>query len=115
MRNFTRRFHFAFQGLRWLAADSSIRLHMLIGSIVLIGGWLLGFHYWHLCILALCVAFVLCAEAFNSALERLIDHLHSAHHPEIGKIKDMCAAAVLLAAMGSFLCAVWVFLDFYFK
>lgn len=113
MRKFARRFRFAFQGLRWLAADSSIRLHLIIGCIVLVGGWLLGLFYWHLCIVALCVFFVLCAEAFNSALERLIDHLHPTQHPEIGKIKDMCAAGVLLAALGSTICAAWVVLDFY--
>jgi diacylglycerol kinase (ATP) len=39
---------------------------------------------------------ILALELVNSAIERLIDHLHPETHPAIGAIKDMTAAAVLL-------------------
>lgn len=50
-------------------------------------------------ILLLTSAMVLALEAMNSALERLIDHLHPDIHPEIGMVKDMAAGAVLLSSI----------------
>ena len=53
---------------------------------------------------ALCVMMamlVLAAELFNTALERLADHLHPEHHPAIGTAKDCAAGAVLLVCAGA--------------
>lgn len=52
-------------------------------------------------IVALTIALVLGAEALNSALETLIDHLHPAVHPEIRVVKDMAAGVVLLVSIGA--------------
>lgn len=46
-------------------------------------------------------AAVLAAELFNTALERLTDHLHPELHPEIRIVKDCAAAAVLCVALGA--------------
>ncbi|SIT43888.1 Diacylglycerol kinase [Paraburkholderia piptadeniae] len=53
---------------------------------------------------ALCLTMamlVLAAELFNTALERLADHLHPEHHPAIGAAKDCAAGAVLLVCAGA--------------
>ena len=42
---------------------------------------------------------VLSAELFNTALERLADHLHPERHPEIRVLKDCAAGAVLIASI----------------
>ncbi len=44
---------------------------------------------------------VLAAELFNTAIERLADHLHPQRHPEIRIVKDCAAGAVLLAVLGA--------------
>src|ERR1039458_3870607 len=49
--------------------------------------------WWALVIIA--SAAVLAAELFNTAIERLADHLHPEMHPEIRIVKDCAAAAVL--------------------
>ena len=55
-----------------------------------------------LCALCLVMAtLVLAAELFNTALERLADHLHPDHHPAIGAVKDCAAAAVMLVCAGA--------------
>ncbi|MCG5078663.1 diacylglycerol kinase [Paraburkholderia tagetis] len=55
-----------------------------------------------LCVLCLVMAMlVLAAELFNTALERLADHLHPEHHPAIGAAKDCAAGAVLLVCAGA--------------
>ena len=45
------------------------------------------------------IGFVIVAEMFNSALEILCDTLHPDFHTNIGKVKDLAAGAVLLAAL----------------
>jgi undecaprenol kinase len=50
---------------------------------------------------SLCIALVLAAELFNTAIERLADHLHPDLHPQIRIVKDCAAAAVLCAALGA--------------
>lgn len=48
---------------------------------------------------------VLAAELFNTAIERLADHLHPELHPEIRIVKDCAAAAVLLCSVGALVVA----------
>jgi diacylglycerol kinase len=42
---------------------------------------------------------ILITELQNSALEYALDHLHPDTHENIGRSKDMAAAAVLLAGL----------------
>jgi undecaprenol kinase len=55
--------------------------------------------WWALVIIA--SAAVLAAELFNTAIERLADHLHPELHPEIRIVKDCAAAAVLCVVIGA--------------
>lgn len=47
-------------------------------------------------IVAIIVGSILAAELFNTALENLLDVVHSDFHPLIGTAKDCAAAAVLV-------------------
>ena len=53
--------------------------------------------WWALVVVA--ATAVLSAELFNTALERLADHLHPERHPEIRVLKDCAAGAVLIASI----------------
>src|SRR4051812_6513583 len=44
---------------------------------------------------------VIAAELFNTAIERLADHLQPESHPEIRIVKDCAAAAVLVLSAGA--------------
>ena len=57
-------------------------------------------------IVALTSALVLALELVNSAVERLIDLLHPAIHPEIKAIKDMLAGAVLVISCAALVVAL---------
>jgi len=57
------------------------------------------------------IAMVLMAELFNTALETLCDYVQPEHHEAIGKIKDLAAAAVLMASIGSLIVAVLLIID----
>jgi diacylglycerol kinase len=49
------------------------------------------------------------AEAFNTALEELCDMLRTTHDPHVAKIKDLAAAAVLIASCGAFVTGCLIF------
>ncbi len=55
--------------------------------------------WWALVILA--SSAVLAAELFNTAIERLSDHLHPDLHPQIQVVKDCAAAGVLIVSAGA--------------
>ena len=62
-----------------------------------------GLVWWALVVVM--IVMVLMAELFNTALEVLCDYVQPEHHEAIGKIKDLGAAAVLMASIGSLLVA----------
>ena len=66
----------------------------------------LGLEAWRWLLAA--IAAVFAAETFNSAIEALADALHPAPHPGIGRAKDLCAAAVLIVALGAALIGLLV-------
>jgi diacylglycerol kinase len=59
--------------------------------------------------LILTIGFVLSAEAFNTALEELCDKFKSDHDPHIAKIKDLSAAAVLIASAAALVVGAVIF------
>lgn len=60
-------------------------------------------------IIILCICLVIGLEMMNSALERLCNLYTRDRHPEIKIIKDVAAAAVLLASIGSAVIGVLLF------
>ena len=43
------------------------------------------------------ILLLMAVELLNTAIEKLSDHVTPAHHPDIGRIKDMSSAAVGVA------------------
>jgi diacylglycerol kinase (ATP) len=84
-----------------LRSEYSLRFQLVAATAVLLA--LLVFRpepvWWAL--VALTSTAVLAAELFNTALERLADHLHPEQHEQIRIMKDCAAAAVLLASIGA--------------
>lgn len=84
-----------------LRGEPNARIHAGVTLAVLaLGGWLgLPRRDWALLVLA--ISGVLAAEAANTALEALADHVAPDRHPLVGRAKDVAAAGVLLAALGA--------------
>lgn len=61
-----------------------------------------------------CIAIVLAAEAFNSAIEFLTDLASPQYHPLAKKAKDTAAAAVLVCAIGAAVVGGLVFWPYFF-
>ncbi len=95
--NFLRRFGYALTGLKisW-QSERSFRTHVVGAVFVLIV--LLATRpealWW--AILFLVSGSVIALEAINTAVEKLIDHVHPDQHAIIGIVKDTLAGAVLV-------------------
>lgn len=99
---FSTRLRFAAAGILYaLRTERSLQTQacVLVLSLVVLG-LLHPAAVWWAIVLAMGSA-VLSAELFNSAVERLADHLHPDLHPEIKLVKDCAAGAVLLCSIGS--------------
>ena len=99
---FSARLRFALAGISHaFRAERSLKTHVLALLLVLLALLILrpAPIWWALVIVS--SASVLAAELFNTAIERLADHLHPEVHPQIRIVKDCAAAAVLCVAVGA--------------
>jgi len=96
-----------------LKQENSFRFHLLatisvFGLLVVLQPALV----WWALVVAM-VSMVLMAELFNSALENVCDYVQPEMHAAIGKIKDLAAAAVLMASIGSLLVAILLVINWW--
>ncbi|MDL2308299.1 diacylglycerol kinase family protein [Bacteroidales bacterium OttesenSCG-928-C03] len=100
MRKMIDSFRYAFTGLKMLIrSERNFKIHILATFMVIAAGFLLKLTTCEWIAIAFAIGFVLAAEAFNSALEKLCDVVHPAHSEGVKKVKDMAAGAVLIAAI----------------
>ncbi|MGE9294637.1 MAG: diacylglycerol kinase family protein [Puniceicoccales bacterium] len=95
-------FRHALRGLATFAAHGCHpRLQIVAASVTVIAGFILKLSAGEWMAVVLCIALVLAAEAFNSALEELADEVTLERSPRLRRAKDMAAAAVLICALAS--------------
>ncbi len=103
-------FRHAGRGFAWaFSSQANLRVHLVAAVVVLLAAVLLRFSAIEVVGLLLCFAIVIAAELFNTTLEVLIDYAWPEHHPMIGRAKDVAAAAVLVAAIGTAIVGVLLF------
>jgi len=84
-----------------IAGQSSFVVHIFAASTVLIVGWVLEISRTEWCLLILCIALVMAAELFNSALEQLAKAITKEEDPHVRNGLDIASGAVLVAAIGA--------------
>ena len=105
-----RSFQNAFRGcLCAVRVGRNMRIHLSVLGLVVFFGAVGRIEAWAWAAVLLCVALVLCAEAFNTALERLCDRVSTARESVIRDVKDMAAGAVLVCAVGAAAVGLLVF------
>lgn len=106
-----RSFGYAASGLRQLVArEHNAWIHLTATITAAAAGLALRLSTSDWCWLVVAAALVWMAEAVNTAVEALCDHLHPGVHPAIGRVKDLAAGAVLVAATGAALIGALTFL-----
>jgi len=105
-----RSFGYALRGVvTLLATQHNAWIHAAATVVVVALGVALGVSRLEWALLIFAIALVWTAEGFNTALEWLCDVAAPEYHPLVKKAKDVAAAAVLLAAIGSALIGLLVF------
>lgn len=101
-RPWKQKFGDAFRGLReGVRAGSSFRVHLVAAAAVIAAAAVLRMDALQSCVLLVCIAGVLAAEMFNSALESLARAITAAENPHIRDALDIASGAVLTASFGA--------------
>ncbi len=104
-------FEFAFKGMGTLfKTQANARIHLMAIFLVTVAGYLLKVSTAEWCFIVMAFAMVLAAEAFNTAVEFVVDLTSPDYHPLAGKAKDVAAAAVLITAIGAAIIGFIIFL-----
>ena len=107
MRSFT----YAWAGLKAvLSTEHNAYIHLAFTLIALAMGCIIRLTAVECTLLLFSIALVWIAELFNTAIEKTADLISKERHPQIKLIKDVSAAAVLIAAITAFLMGCFIFI-----
>ena len=110
MNKFIRGFGYALNGI-WHASVTQLnfRVHLICTLIVVYAGYALHISPNEWLWIILCIALVLAAELFNTAIEFLTDLVSPEYNKKAGLVKDMSAGAVLVTAIGALAIGLIIF------
>lgn len=102
---------YAFKGALFLIrTESSIKIQVIIAIGITIAGFYFDISKTEWIAQTFCIGLVMSMEGMNTAMEYMSDFIHPDRHKAIGRIKDIAAGAVFIAAV----CAVVVAILIYF-
>lgn len=104
-------FGYAWQGIKALfRTEHNAWIHTAIAIAVVIAAILLKVSSTEAIVLVSATAFVFVTEILNTAIEKLADFISLQKHPQIGLVKDLAAAAVLIAAIAAVVIGAIIFI-----
>lgn len=111
MKRLIKSFGFAFYGLKdALTHEKNFQIQYVIALIIVGAGIYFSLNSTEWMILLICFAVVLSFEMINSAIEKLCNLVCAELNPIIKRVKDMCAGAVLLSAIITFIIGCIIFI-----
>jgi diacylglycerol kinase (ATP) len=91
---------FAFEGvIYFFRKEHNAWIHATAAMVVLMAAYLVHVSATELIAILLAIGLVWVAEIINSSIETVMDHLSPEIHPAVKVVKDLAAAAVLIAAI----------------
>lgn len=110
-KKFLKSFRYAFKGLRLVIIyENNARVHLTATLAVFILGVLLEISRYEWLWILSAIAFVWITETINTAIEKIVDMISPDYNSKAGAIKDISAAAVLMAAFYSVIVAAFIFI-----
>jgi len=105
-----RSFRYAFKGI-WLIFrnENNAKIHFVASLTVLSAAFYFNLNRKEWLGLCLAIALVWICEAFNTAIEKLVNLANPGYSRQAGEIKDISAGAVLIAAIFSIATALVIF------
>ncbi|MBX7164849.1 MAG: diacylglycerol kinase family protein [Pirellulales bacterium] len=105
-----RKFGHAFRGVKTaFRGQSSFFVHYFFAAAVVAAAVVLQVSLVEASVLLLCIAGVLVAEMFNTALEHLAKAVTEEYHPAVKAALDVGSGGVLMAAVGAVLVGLLIF------
>jgi diacylglycerol kinase len=102
LKRLAKSFIYSFRGLaKIFREEQNLRIQALAAILVIIISWLLEIRRLDWCILLIVIFTVVLMEIVNSAVERIADVLGPRLNNYIKEIKDITAAAVMLASLAA--------------
>lgn len=109
-------FKYAGKGIYTLIGEErNARIHCIAIILVTLSGFYFNISKTEWVIIVLCFGLVLAAEAFNTAIERLVDMVCPERKPIAGKVKDLAAGAVLICAIAAAIIGTIIFVPYLFN
>ncbi|MBA6151469.1 diacylglycerol kinase [Gelidibacter maritimus] len=100
----------AFKGaLILLQTEASIKIQFAIAILVTIAGFYFEISATEWLFQVAMIGLVMSIEGLNTSIEHIADFIHPEHHPHIGRIKDVAAGAVFIAAISAVIVAVIIY------
>lgn len=104
-------FKYAFAGIYELVrSQPNMKIHVGFAILVTIAGFYFSISTTEWCFVIMSMVAVMSAEAFNTSLEYITDLVSPDYHPLAGKVKDVAAGGVLIAAIGAAIIGFIIFL-----
>ena len=104
-------FTHAWSGIKeLLRTEHNIWVHLFLTVIAVILGLIFNIALGEWTALIICMTIVWTAEIFNTCIEKLLDFISTDRHPQIKNIKDMAAAAVLIASWAAVIVGAIIFI-----
>ncbi len=100
--------------LHILRTEQNLRIHVTAAIAVIALSIYLRLSPLAFAVVLLAIGLVVTAEVVNAVIEDLLDLIHPAHHPVVGRIKDALAGAVLVAAVIAAAIGLLIFLPYLF-
>ncbi len=102
---------YAYRGAIYLIkTEASVKVQVVLAVLVTLAGFYFQISRIEWILQVICIGMVISLEGINTAIENIADFIHPKIHPKIGKIKDISAGAVFIAAISSFVVALIIYI-----
>jgi len=103
-------FKFALRGIKYALGERNFYIQLIIGFFAIVFALALKLSFEETAIIVILAGLVLTFEIINTAFEKTLDRICKEPNPEIGAIKDLTAAAVLIFSIAAFFVGLWIFI-----
>lgn len=114
-KNLFKSFKHAFKGLKLAFSEQNFKIQLFFGLIVLILMIYFKVRIWQAVVLILVILLVLILEVLNTIFEKMVDILTPRVHHYALVIKDLMAAAVLIASLGAIIIGLLILGPYFIK
>ena len=112
-KKLVRSFSHAIRGFKCVFKEQNFKIQIAFAIIVIFFILFFGLKIWETTVLVMMIILVLVLEIINSIFERIVDILEPRVHPYAKTIKDMMAAAVLVASIGAMFIGTVIFWSYF--